>query len=112
MHDDLTVVEQRPRTILRSFDMEGFHAALVSQVLLDGVDDRVHLTAVRRRDDHEEVGLADKLRHILDENVGRLLLVGCLSSDDCEFSRGFLFVSAHLRSFRFVFMYGFSFFTA
>ena len=92
--------------------MEGLHAALVPQILLDGIDDRVHLAAVGRRDDHEKVGLADKLRHVLHEDVGCFLLVGRLGGDNRELSRGFLFVSAHLRSFRFAFMYGFSFFTA
>ena len=66
--DDVDVVQQRPAALAGAFAAGGLVAGL-AHLLLDLVDDRVDLSLVGRRRDHEAVGDDQLIRDVDDDDI-------------------------------------------
>ena len=82
MHDDVAVIQKRPASVGGHLAVGGLDGRLLAQLVLDLVDDGVHLAGVGGRGDDEVVGHADKVAHFLHHDIGGLLLIGSLGGDE------------------------------
>src|SRR5664279_583892 len=84
MNDDVGVVDEYPSTVTFTLTSYRLRADL-AQPVLDGVDDRLDLSVVRRRADHERVGDHELIGDVERDNVLGELVGGGLRSGVHEF---------------------------
>jgi hypothetical protein len=81
--DDLAVVDQHPTSVALALATDRLGTDL-TELLLDLVDDRLDLTVVRSRAEHEGVGDDELVGHVEGDDVVGELVAGGLSGDGDE----------------------------
>ena len=83
VHDDVAVVDEHPGRVGQAFGGARFHVGALAHLLLDLVDDRAHLTGVRRAGHDEVLDDAHDGSDFEDEDVVALLVVRRVRGDAC-----------------------------